>query len=152
MKNPDETVRTKYISLFSTVTTPNGSGVQVVPVFDKLVPKSVVPIPATRIVITTQTKNQANTTKCGHDWATVITLDIINEQSQGFANTAVLDDIEEQISDLIDLQNGDVDFSPFICYNTQTHTPVDLSFETPTLSIGRKVLRYEHQLSGVLNS
>lgn len=149
MINPDKVIRAKYISLFTSVTTPAISGVQHVPVYDKLVPKSVVPIPATRIVITTQTKNQANTTKCGHDWATVITLDIINEQPQGFANTAILDDIEEQISDLIDLQNGDVDFSPFTCYNTQVHTPTDLSYETPTKSIGRKVLRFEHLISGI---
>jgi len=150
MKNPDKVIRAKYISLFASVTTPNGSGVQSVPVYDKLVPKSVIPIPATRIVITTQTKNQANTTKCGHDWATVITLDIINEQPQGYANTSILDDIEEQINNLIDLPNGDVDFTPFTCYNTQVHTPTDLSYGTPTLSIGRKVLRFEHQLSGVV--
>lgn len=147
MVNPDTYIRTKYISLFASIT----SGGNPVPVYDKLVPKSIVPVPPTRIVITSQTKNQANTTKCGHDWATVITLDVIHEHPQGYADTAILDDIEQQISDLIDLPGEDVDFSPFICYNTQVHTPIDLSYETPTLSIGRKVLRFEHQLSGLVS-
>jgi hypothetical protein len=149
MKNPDKVVRAKYISLFSSITTPNGSGVQTVPVFDMLVPRSVNPIPKIRIVITSQTKVQANTSKCGHDWGCTIAMDVISEQELGFANTAILDDIEEQISNLIDLQTGDVDFSPFICYNTKTLTPTDMSYTTPTKSIGRKVVRYEHQLSGI---
>lgn len=151
MVNPDKYIRAKYIALLSTVTTPNGSGVLPVPVYDMMVPLSVMPIPAIRIVITTQTKAQANTTKCGHDWTCSISMDIINEEQLGFANTAILDNIEEQISDLIDLNDGDIDLSPFMCYNTQTHTPTDLSYKTQTKSIGRKVLRYEHQVSGIYN-
>lgn len=149
MINPDPIIRAKYISLFSVITTGGVSGVIPVPTYDQLVPKSILPIPAIRIIITSQTKNQANTTKCGHDWQTTITLDIINEQPLGFASTIILDDIEEQISNLIDLQDGDVDFSPFTCYNTQTHTPVDMSYQSTTLSIGRKVLRYDHQIGGI---
>ncbi len=143
MLNPDKYIRAKYISLLSAVF--NGS-VQV-PVFDMRVPKNV--IAPTRIVITSQTKTQSDTTKCGHNWDCSITLDIINELPQGYASTVILDDIEEQISNLIDLQDGDIDITPFICYNTHTGIPTDLSYETPTLSIGRKVLRFNHKVGGI---
>lgn len=146
---PDKYIRAKYISLLSTVTTGGASGVIPVPVFDMLVPKSTTPIPGIRIVITSQTKSQADTTKCGHNWLCSISLDIINEQYLGFASTVILDDIEEQISNLIDLQGADVDFTPFICYNTHVGTPVDMSYQTATQSIGRKVLRYEHLIGGI---
>lgn len=141
MTIPDKHIRKAYFSLFSGLTI----GSVPVPVYDKRVPMSVDPVPPYRVIINSQTKEQANTSKAGHDWRATIELDIITEFSLGNADSAVINDIEQQINDLIDIQ-GDINCPPFTIWNTQVSSPVDIVMDTKTKSIIRKVLRYTHIL------
>lgn len=138
---PDKYIRKSYVSLLSALVI----GSVPVPVYDKLVPKSVIPVPAYRVIINSQTKTQANTSKAGHDWTCTIELDIIAEFSLGNANSALVDDIEQQINDLIDIQE-DIDCPPFTVWNTTVSNPAIITMETKAVSIIRKILRVTHTL------
>jgi hypothetical protein len=140
VKNPNKFIRKSLLSLFTTI----------VPTFDVEVPKSVDPIPATRILLSTQTKTQRNTSKCGHNWQCSILVEIINEQHQGYADRSIVDDIDEQISDMVDLiGSNDITIPPFTVYNTQYLEEHDMTLETPTKTINRLLVRYQFILNGI---
>lgn len=113
------------------------------PIYDTQVPKSVDPIPGLRVILSTQTKKQANTTKCGHDWQATLLFDIINEQPQGRSDRTIIENIEELINNALDLNPGDLDIQPFVVYNTQVLDTHDMPLQTPTVSIDRKLVRYQ---------
>lgn len=145
---PDTPIRAAYITALSGIT----SGGNQVPIYDLQVPKNVIPVPKIRILLSTQTKQQWNTSKCGHNWVCSILLDIIYEQMQGYVDRNVVDDIEQQISDILDLQHGDIGIAPFVVLNTQMLDAHDMSLQTATTTITRKLVRYQHILAGVYNS
>lgn len=148
MINPDKYIRRAYLIALANIS----SGSVSVPVFDRRVPISVKPIPSTRIIISSQTKSIADETKCGHGWDCSILLDIISEQNISFVNTAIVDDIEEQISNMIDLwqaSKGELLIPPFKCYRTAFSDSHDMDLETPTLTIIRKVIRYTHRINSL---
>lgn len=144
MTNPDTPIRKAYIALLSGIT----SGGNPVPIFDTQVPKNI-DTPLRRLILSTQTKNQSNTSKCGHNWQCSILLDIIYEQQQGYVDRGVVDDIEEQISNIIDLQAQDITISPFVTLNTTILDSHDMSLNTATTTIIRKLIRYQHILAGI---
>jgi hypothetical protein len=141
MTVPDKYIRKAYFNLLSGLII----GSIPVPVYDKRVPKSVEPVPPYRVIINSQTNDQANTSKGGHDWKASIELDVIAEFSLGNADSAIVNDIEQQINDLIDIQ-GDIDCPPFTIWNTQVTNPMDIVMDTKTKTIIRKILRYTHVL------
>jgi hypothetical protein len=146
MITPDIPVRTAYLTILSAL----GIGSISVPVFVDMVPVNIDPIPNTRVIITSQTTSIDAENKCGHGWKCTILLDIINEQSKGFANRDIVDMIEQQISDLIDIwtyADGDISIAPFTVYHTTFAGSHNMDLETPTRSITRKLVRYEHRLS-----
>lgn len=148
MQNPDPYIRAAYLNLFGSLTI----GSVQVPVYVDEVPISVTPIPRTRILITTQTKSGVNDTKCGHEWMCSILLDIISEQQRGYVNRTIVDNIEQQISDLIDLWtlNGvELMIPPFTCYYTKAADSHSILLDTPTTTIIRKLVRYTHRLNGI---
>ena len=118
-------------------------------IYDGEVPKDINPIPPLRIILGTQTAIQQNTTKCGHDWQSTITLDVINEQNQGFSDRSVVEDILQLINNAIDISPADLNIIPYVVYNTQYLNSTDMSIETPTKTINRKVVRYQFILGGV---
>lgn len=138
---PDKYIRKAYISLINIQL---ANSYLTCPIYDSVVPKDIDPIPPLRIILSTQTKKQANTTKCGHDWQCTILLDIIYEQNLGFVDKVIVETIEEVISNAIDLNPNDIAIPPFIVYNTQILDSHDMSLETQTKSINRKLVRYEH--------
>lgn len=148
MTNPDPYIRQAYLTLFGGLTI----GSINVPVYVDEVPISVTPIPKTRVLITTQTKQQTNDTKCGHEWNCSILLDIISEQQRGYLNRTIVDNIEQQISDLIDLwtlNETELMIPPFVCYYTKAADSHSIILDTPTTSIVRKLVRYTHRINGI---
>ena len=148
MVTPDKYIRRAYLIALANVS----SGSVSVPIYDRRVPVNVIPTPATRIIISSQTKQIANETKCGHGWQCSILLDVISEQNNSFVNTAIVDDIEEQISDQIDIwqaKDHDIKIPPFVCYRTLFSDSHDIEIETPTTTIIRKLIRYTHTLNSI---
>lgn len=148
MKNPDKFVRKAYLIALSNVV----MGSIPVPVYDKRVPINVKPIPTTRIILSSQTKRIDTETKCGHGWECSMLLDIISEQNISFVNTAIVDDIEEQISDLMDIwqaQGHEILIPPFVVYHTTFSDSHDIELETDTTTIIRKLVRYTHRLNSI---
>lgn len=142
MKYTAKYIRKAYIALLAGAT----------PIYDMEVPKNVTPIPATRILISTQTDTQTNETKCGHDWDSTILLDVISEQQQGFVDRSVVDDIIEFILSRIDtftLTGQDIAIAPFPVYYTKVDNITDLTLTTPTKTIVRKLIRFRHILGSV---
>lgn len=146
--NPDKYIRRAYLIALTNVS----MGSVAVPVFDRRVPINIKPIPSTRIIISSQSKQAFNETKCGHGWECSVLLDIITEQNNSFVNTAIVDDIEQQISDQIDIwqaKGHDILIPPFTCYYTRFSDSHDIELETPTTTIIRKLIRYTHRLNSI---
>lgn len=139
---PDKYIRKAYYNLLSGLV----SGSVAVPVYDKLVPKSVDPVPAVRVIINSITKKQADTSRAGHNWNATIELDIIAEFSNGNVNSVIVDDIEDQISTIIDLAGPDISVDNFTVYNTQVTVAADRVMNYPTRSVHSRVVRYNHIL------
>lgn len=124
------------------------------PIYDMVVPKSVIPVPDIYVLITTQTKSPYQTTKCGHEWDCSVLLDIVCHFDQGFYNRIVIDDIETNILTAIDtwtFNKTDISIPPFRVYNTEIGDSHDMSLDTPTKTIARKLLRFRHFM-GVVNT
>lgn len=113
------------------------------PIFETEVPMNVIPIPSPRIILSSQTLNQENTTKCGHDWSSTIIIEVINEQQRGYSNKAIVEDILQLVNNAIDVSPGDLNISPFVVYNTQVLGVTDMGYESPTKTINRKSVRYQ---------
>lgn len=92
MKNPNKHIRGAWISGLKTAT---GLGV-----WSKEVPKSVMPVPITYILVTSQTKNRFGVAKDCYEWITTIAISIVHVLPQGFTSTETLDDIEETVMNL----------------------------------------------------
>lgn len=144
MLSPDKYIRAKYfeyeVSTFTFY------------LFDFQVPEDFIPIPSTYVLMSTQTKQIANETKCGHGWNCSILLDIISEQQHGFLDRSIVDDIETEILTAIDTWTfikTDIGIQPFIVYYTKVEDSRDLSVNTPTKTIVRKLLRISHILNAV---
>lgn len=145
MLNPDTPIRKAYIAAFAGIT----YNTIAVPTYDSQTPKDE-SIPAIRIILSTQTKTQHNTNKCGHNWQCSILLDIVYEQPQGYVDREVVENVEQQISDIVDLiGTNDLAIPPFTVLNTQMVNSNDIITQTPTMTITRKLIRYQHILNGI---
>jgi hypothetical protein len=77
-------------------------------------------------------------------------LDIVYEQQQGYVDRAVVENIEQQISDIVDLiGSNDLPIPPFTVLNTQLINTNDIITQTPTTTVTRKLIRYQHILNGI---
>lgn len=149
MINPDKYVRKAYLAALGNITL----GSVHIPIFDRRVPININPIPLTRIIISSQTKSSSSDTKCGHGWECSILLDVISEQNVSFVNTSIVDDIEEQISNQIDIWQATGDeilIPPFVCYYTKFSDSHDIELETDITTIIRKLIRYTHRLNSIV--
>lgn len=149
MKNPDKYVRKAYLAALGNITL----GSVHIPVFDERVPINIKPIPLTRIIISSQDKTRDSETKCGHGWECSILLDVISEQNVSFVNASIVDDIEEQISNQIDIWQAirnEILMPPFVCYYTKFSDSHRIVLETDTTTIIRKLIRYTHRLNSIV--
>lgn len=147
MVSPSKYIRKAYLQLLGGLT----SGSIPVTVFDRRIPISI-PIPATRVIITSQTNAIARENKCGHSWECTIILDVVTEQDISFVNSAIVDDIEEQISNAIDTWTAsgeDISIPPFTVYHTTFQSSTDFELEFDTTTTIRRVIRYVHILNGI---
>jgi len=109
-------------------------------------------IPALYVLITTQTKREWATTKCGHEWDCGVLLDLIGNFQNGFVDRSVVDDIESRILTAIDtwtFTQTDITIPPFTVYNTMVDDSHDDFLSTPTGTIVRKLVRFRHFISAV---
>lgn len=137
LRNPNKYIRAKYMLLLANIG---------VPVFDKRLPVGL-EIPATYILIQNQTKTETNRTKCDKLWKSDTTIDIYSRAILGTADSAILDDLEQSITDVLAPDvNTDIQFDNFITYNTFVQQPQDAPMETPQETILHRVLRIQHIL------
>lgn len=132
---PDTPVRRAFISALSGIS---------VAIYDMVVPKSA-DVPNQYILLTTQTNSQADTSKCGHNWWHTILLDVVSIQDQGYTDRSVLDNICDQINQIVDTLES-IGIPGFAVYNTQVMDTHDMSLETQTKTINRKLMRYQFLL------
>lgn len=133
---PDTAIRQGFITALSGISTP---------IFDEEVPKSVIPIPAQRVLLSSQITAQHDTSKCGHLWMSTILLDIISEQDQGYSNRAIPEVILNDINLIIDTLES-INIPGFKVYNTQVLNIHDASLQTSTKTVNRKLVRYQFLL------
>jgi len=147
MKSPDKWIRKAYLLALGNVTI----GSVNIPVFDRRVPIDI-PQPETYVVISSQTKQIADENKCGHGWNCSVLLDIFSQQPTSFVNMQIVDDIEEQISDQLDIwqaKGREIYIPPFVVYHTTFSDSHDILIETPNTTIIRKLVRYNHRLNSI---
>lgn len=136
MQIPDTAIRSALITAFT--------GLLDIPAYDTAVPKDVEPLPNLYVIFGTQDNRQHSTNKCNHLWAHVCMLDIVSQQPQGYASKKIVEDILNQIQTVVDLPGtADLDIPGFSVYNTQVLSTTDMSLNTPTQTIVRKIVRYQ---------
>jgi len=142
MLNPNKYVRKAYLTLLSGIS---------VPIFNRRIPINLT-IPATYILISSQSTNISRENKCGHGWEVSVTLDIVSTQDVSFVDVGKVDDIEQEISDRLDLWTNsqtEIEIPPFVVYHTTFQNSQDFELETDTQTQLRKVVRYNHILNGI---
>jgi hypothetical protein len=132
LQNPNKYIRKAFLLALANV------GVQG---WDKRIPANET-IPQTYYLISNQTKTEIQRTKCDKAWQVVTTIDIFHRENRGFSDSAIVDDLEELITDALapDVQT-DLAIPPFIVYNTFVESPVDLPQETINETVLHRALR-----------
>jgi len=142
MLNPNKYVRKAYLTLLAGIS---------VPIFNRRIPINLT-IPETYILISSQSTNISRENKCGHGWEVSVTLDIVSTQDVSFVDVGKVDDIEQEISDRLDLWTNsqtEIEIPPFVVYHTTFQNSQDFELETDTQTQLRKVVRYNHILNGI---
>jgi hypothetical protein len=129
--SPDKYIRKAYLAALA------GAGV---PVYAKKVPIDKA-IPQKYILLSTQTKQRTAVSKNGWEWNTQITIDIVFVGVKGVAQTDKVDDVEGAVIEAI--ENG-ITVDGFAVKSTDLINSQPLDIETPTQSIERRILIYEH--------
>lgn len=138
MKNPDKYIRTAYVNLCKQFN-PN--------TWEAGVPINFTPIPTFYILITSQTRNETEVCKDGHEWLCTITVDLNRVQPVGYYGSAPLDDLEEQIVNVI--ENDQLVVQGFIIKETRLVQSQPLVDSNKTQTITRKVFTYQHWLNNI---
>lgn len=134
--SPDKYIRKAYIIALA------NAGV---PVYAKKVPISAT-IPQKYILLSTQTKQRTAVSKNGWEWNTQITVDIVFAGTKGISQGDKVDDVEGIVIEAI--ENG-ITVDGFNVKSTILLNSQPLDTETPTQSIERRILIYEHWLCQV---
>lgn len=137
MKRPDKYIRKAYVDLCK----------QFIPTWEAGIPITVIPIPNIYGLVTNQTLNEYERNKDGHEWLCSITVDLNSVQPKGNYGSAILDDIEEKITNVIE---SDMLVVPgFIVKETTFIQSQPLVDTTSTQTITRKIFTYQHWLNNV---
>lgn len=137
--NPNKYVRIGLISAIET-------RLSAVPVWYKKVPLDVVPIPLTYIVLDSQAKHQAVISKStiekgvNFEWLTTIDINIYSIKQKGFSDADDVDDMEQEVLSIV--ATG-FTIPNFDTKDVRILESQDLSTETDTESIDRKLLKIE---------
>jgi len=131
--NPDKYIRAAYATALATYA----------PVWEKKVPINV-SIPPLYYLISTQTKNETERRKCGYEWMCSITIECVSIQQQGMASSVAINDLEEN---LLSVVASEIQVAGFDVKDTFFIDSVSLDVDTPTNSIYRRVVTYQHWLN-----
>lgn len=118
----------------------------------KKVPASVTPIPNVYVLLDSQTKNETVVSKSttekatNFEWLATIDVNIYSVKASGFSDFDVVDDLEQTILSVI--RTG-VDIPNFDTKDVRILESQDLSTETETYSIDRKLIKFEIWLNNV---
>ena len=140
--NPDKNIRIAYIQALQAAT-----GLKV---WHRKVPKNISPIPPKYIILDTQSKNETVVSKNNEEretyfeWLVTLDVNIYNVNQVGYSNADVVDDLEQIIISVI--RQG-IDIPNFSNKNTNILESQDLSADTTTQSIDRKMIKFEHWLN-----
>lgn len=146
MVNPNEYIRTGYITAFAGIN---------VPVWAKKVPKDKTPTPLTYILLHSQTKNPTAEDKDtqdegdiegdGPEWLCTIVVDIVSIREAGYSKPKILDDLEEQVLNAV----RKLKVPGFIVKSTELVDSTDLDSDTNSQTIERRILTYQHWLNNI---
>lgn len=92
------------------------------------------------ILITSQTKNSTERSKCGFEWLCTVNFDIYHLNLLGYNSCVEVDEVEAKIISFI--ENG----FTVVGFDLKSHelvNSVDLNLDTDTNSIERRVLTYQ---------
>lgn len=140
--NPDKNIRIAYITALQAAT-----GLKV---WHRKIPKNISPIPAKYIILDTQSKNETVVAKNNEEretyfeWTVTIDVNIYNVNQVGYSNADVVDDLEQIVISVI--RQG-INIPNFNNKNTNILESQDLSADTTTQSIDRKMIKFEHWLN-----
>jgi len=135
--NPNKHIRKAYKTALQNIA----------PIWEKKVPKGTT-VPEKYFLISTQTKQSIERSKPLSDtdanvweWQTSIVVEAIVWQALGFADSEPIDDLEQALINAIEagITVDDFDVKSVIFVDS-----VPLDTETPTHSIYRRVITYEH--------
>lgn len=138
-------VRLAYISLIQSVT-----GLDC---YDQSIPIDLQPLPDTYVLITTDNKNETSPGKPSISDLTAFncteinyatTVDIVSVSEKGFVSNVVVEDIETAIVNAIKTM---LSVPGIMVKNTVLVNSQPLPVETPTSTVQRKVLSFQHWLS-----
>lgn len=139
--NPNKYIRTAYINALEATT-----GLKV---WHKKVPLTTKPMPKRYILLDSQTKNEFAKTKCKFDWSCTIDVNIYNVNAPGYSDAEVVDDIEQIVMSLV---LPGLAIPNFINKRTEILESLDLSVDTNTNSIDRRLIKFDHWLSNTQTS
>lgn len=131
--NPDKYIRAAYKTALQNYA----------PVWEKKVPIDVTP-PVKYYLISTQTKNETERSKCGYEWMCSIVIECVSIQGAGNASSVPINDMEEH---LISVVETGLNIAGFDLKETFFVDSVPLDIDTPTNSIYRRVVTYQHWLN-----
>lgn len=132
--NPNKYIRSAYVSALKLATR--------LPVWYKKVPITVKPIPSKYIILDSQTKNETTNGKIDcFEWLTTIDVNIYNIVTLGTSDASVVDDLEQIVINTcrisMRLDGG------FSNKNTKILESLDLSLDTSTTSVDRKLIKFQ---------
>lgn len=139
--NPDKYVRIGYIAALQAAT-----GLKV---WHRRIPKNVT-VPAKYIILDTQSKNETVNAKNNEEretyfeWLVTLDVNIYNVNQLGYSNAEAVDDIEQIVISVI---RQWINIPNFNNKNTEIIESQDLSADTTTQSIDRKLIKFEHWLN-----
>jgi hypothetical protein len=131
-QNPNIPIRTALISLLSALN---------VSAWNKRIPKNVA-APSKYALLTSQTKQPTETSKCGYEWMASINVDLYKINPYGYVDTTAIDNLEQDvINGIEDLIIPGWDLKNITLLNIQ-----DLDADTTTQTIERRVVSYQFWL------
>jgi len=137
MVNPDKHIRQAYIDICN----------DFIPTWEAGVPKDIISPPITYALISNQTRNPTERSKCGYEWSCSITVDINHVRRLGYFGSAIVDDIEEKIINII--ESDQLVVPGFIVKESRFIQSQPLTASDSTQTITRKVIVYEHWLNNI---
>lgn len=143
--NPNKYIRIGIISALK-------AAVPTLKVWYKKVPASLTPVPKVYVLLDSQTKNETVVSKSitekatNFEWLATIDVNIYSFKESGYSDADIVDDLEETILSVI--RTG-VDIPNFDTKDVRILESQDLSTETETFSIDRKLIKFEIWLNNV---